>query len=179
LELLVKVESLNETAIPQEFARCIAELTAQVAELSRRLQSIEEHQGKVAPAQESNLTIICGDDDQNSIEFHTENGFVIVRPWETKDVRPSADGVFRFRVQDPDGIERDIRLEISNQLMAATDLRTRGRIEPSGQFWICCAERRLANYLMEQDEFPPANEMKIETLDREDVLLAIRWGKSD
>jgi hypothetical protein len=63
--------------------------------------------------------------------------------------------------------------------MAATALRARGRIEISSQFWICCAERRLANYLMEQDEFPPANEMKIETMDREDVLLAIRWEKSD
>jgi hypothetical protein len=175
----VKVESLNETAIPREFARCIAELTAQVAELSRRLQAIEEQQGKVAPAQENNLTIICGDDDQNSIEFHTENGFVIVRPWEANDARRSADGVFRFRVQDPDGIERDISVEISDQLMAATALRARGRIEPSGQFWICCAERRLANYLMEHGEFPPANEMKIDTLDREDVLLAIRWGKTD
>jgi hypothetical protein len=30
---------------------------------------------------------------------------------------------------------------------------------------------------MEHDEFPPANEMILETLDREDVLLAIRWGK--
>ena len=173
------MKSLNETAIPQEFARCIAELTAQVAELSRRLQSIEEHQGKVAPAQENNLTIICGDDDQNSIEFHTDNGFVIVRPWEAKDARPSSDGVFRFRVQNPDGIEREISVEISNQLMAATALRARGRIEISSQFWICCAERRLANYLMEHGEFPPANEMKIETRDREDVLLAIRWGKSD
>ncbi|HEX3083828.1 MAG TPA: hypothetical protein VHP99_04835 [Pyrinomonadaceae bacterium] len=173
------MKSLNETAIPQEFARCIAELTAQVAELSRRLQSIEEHQGKVTPAQENNLTIICGDDDQNSIEFHTENGFVIVRPWEAKDARPASDGVFRFRVQNPDGIEREISVEISNQLMTATALRARGRIEISSQFWICCAERRLANYLMEHGEFPPANEMKIETRDREDVLLAIRWGKSD
>jgi hypothetical protein len=175
----VKVESLNETAIPREFARCIAELTAQVAELSRRLQSIEEHQGNLASAQETSLTIICHDDDQNSIEFHTENGFVIVRPWETKDARPSADGVFRFRVQNPDGTERDTRVEISNQLMAATALRTRGRIETSGQFWICCADRRLANYLMEHGEFPPANEMKVDTMDREDVLLAIRWEKSD
>jgi hypothetical protein len=31
---------------------------------------------------------------------------------------------------------------------------------------------------MEHDEFPQANKMMIETLDREDVLLAIRWGKS-
>jgi hypothetical protein len=31
---------------------------------------------------------------------------------------------------------------------------------------------------MEHDEFPPADEMMIDELDREDVLLAIRWEKS-
>ena len=80
----MKVRSVNEKTIPEEFARCMAELTAQVAELSRRLESIEDHRSNVSPAQQTDLTIICHDDDQNSIEFHTENGFVIVRPWETK-----------------------------------------------------------------------------------------------
>jgi hypothetical protein len=173
------VRSLNETTIPAEFARCIAELTAQVAELSRRLQLVEEYRGVVSPAQQSDLTVICEDDNQNSIEFHTENGFVIVRPWEAKGSSAPAAGAFRFRVHNPDGIERDISVEISNQLLNETALRTRGRIETPSQFWICCAERRLANYLMERDEFPTANEMKIDTLDREDVLLAIRWEKSD
>jgi len=174
----VKVRSLNETTIPKEFGRCLAELTAQVAELSRRLQLVEADRGDGSPAQQTDLTLICHDDDSNSIEFHTENGFVIVRPWEAKESRSPAAGAFRFRVQNPDGIERDISVEISDQLLAETALRTRGRIAESSQFWICCAERRLANYLMEHDEFPPANQVIVKTLDREDVLLTIRWGKS-
>lgn len=173
----MKVRSLNETTIPEQFARSLAELTAQVADLSRRLQLVEDHEGSLSRAQQTDLTIIGHDDDQNSIEFHTENGFVIVRPWEKNRKSPAA-GAFRFRVQDPDGMERDISVEISNQLLIETALRTRGRIEAASQFWICSAEQRLANYLMEHDEFPPANEITIETLDREDVLLAIRWGKS-
>jgi hypothetical protein len=174
----VKVRSLNETIIPEEFARCVAELTGQVAELSRRLQLVEDYRGNGAPAQQTDLTLICHDDGQPSIEFHTENGFVIVRPWEAKKASTPTSGALRFRVQDPDGTERDISVEISDQLLTETARRTRGRIETSSQFWICCAERRLANYLLEHDEFPSVNEMKIETLDREDVLLAIRWGKS-
>jgi hypothetical protein len=174
----VKVRSVNQTTVPEELAQCIAELTAQVAELSRRLQLIEDDRGSGTRAQETDLTIICHDDDQPSIEFHTENGFVIVRPWEAKEKSAPASGALRFRVQDPDGIERAVSLLISNQLLAETALRTRGRIETSSEFWVCCAERRLANYLMEHDAFPPANEMMIETMDREDVLLAIRWGKS-
>jgi hypothetical protein len=157
-------------------AQSVAEL---VADLTGRLRPIEDYAANVSPAQQTNLTIICHDDDPNSIEFHTENCFVIVRPRETKDSSAPAPGSFRFRVSDPEGTEREITVGISNQLLADTALRTGGRIETASQFWICCAERRLANHLMERDAFPPANEMRIDTLDREDLLLAIRWGKSD
>jgi len=171
------VRSVNEKTIPEEFARHVAELAAQVAELSQRLQLIEGEREQTNCSHPTDLTIHSYDDDENAIHFLTENGFVILRPWEANDAVPPAEGAFRFRVQSPDGIDREISVGISNRLQTETALRTRGRIQASNQFWICCAERRLANYLMERDEFPPANEMKIDMLDREDVLLAIRWGK--
>ena len=62
---------------------------------------------------------------------------MIVRPWEAKDTKAPAAGAFRFRVQDPDGIERAISVEISNQLLTER-LCARGRIEATSQFWICC-----------------------------------------
>lgn len=175
----MKVRSVNQTTLPEEFARCIAELTAQVADLGRRVQLIEGHGDNESLTPQSQLTVICQDDDKNAVEFLTENGFVIVRPWEAKGAAVPSEGRFRFRVMDPEATEREINVEFSNQLRQETAFRTSGRIEMTSQFWICSAERRLANYLMEHDEFPPANEMMIETLDREDVLLAIRWGKSD
>jgi hypothetical protein len=175
----MKVRSVNQTTLPEEFAQCIAELTAQVADLSRRLQLVEGHGENESLGQQSQLTIICQDDDEHLVEFLTENGFVIVRPWEAKGATVPSGGTFRFRVLDPDASEREINVEFSNQLRQETALRTGGRIETTSQFWICSAERRLASYLMEHDEFPPANEMIIKTLDREDVLLALRWGKSD
>ena len=171
------MRSVNEKTISEQFARRLAELTAEVAELSRRLRLIEAYGADRSRAQQTNLTIICRDDDANSIEFLTDNGFVIVRPWEATGHAPAA-GAFGFRVQDPEGMEREITIEISDSILTETALRTRGRIETSSQFWICCAERRLANYLMEHDEFPPMNKITIDTLDREDVLLAIRWGKA-
>jgi hypothetical protein len=63
--------------------------------------------------------------------------------------------------------------------MTAVAINTRGRIDRSSEFWICCAERHLANYLAEHDSFPETNEITVNDLDREDLLLAIRWGKSD
>jgi hypothetical protein len=173
------MRSLNENTLPEQHAQRLAELTAEVVELSRRLGLLEGDRGNRALAQQTVLTIHSYEDDQDAIQFLTENGFVIVRPWEAKNALSPAEGAFRFQVQDPEGSEREISVEISKQLLQETVLRTRGRIEVSSQFWICCAERRLANYLMEHDGFPPANEMVLETLDREDFLLSIRWEKSD
>lgn len=95
-----------------------------------------------------------------------------------KGLAAPADGRFRFLVQDPLGIEQEINVEISGAIAAETVWRTRGQIQISSEFWMCCAERRLANYVMEHAEFPPGNEMIIESLDREDLMLAIRWGKA-
>lgn len=173
------MRSLNENTLPEQHARRLAELTAEVAELSRRLGLLEGDRSNRAPAQQTVLTVHAYDEEQDEIQLLTENGFVIVRPWEAKDAVSPAAGALRFQVRDPEGTERKVSVEISDQLVRATGMRTRGRIEASSQFWICCAERRLANYLMEHDQFPPANEMILETLDREDVLLAIRWGKSE
>jgi hypothetical protein len=139
---------------------------------------VEDHRGRETAAQPTDLTVHSYDDDETSIHFLTENGFVIVRPWEAKNAVALAAEGLRFRVQDPDGIEREISVVISDRLLRETEPRTRGRIDAASQFWISCAERRLANRLMEHGEFPAAGEIEIETLEREDVLLALRWGKS-
>jgi hypothetical protein len=172
------VRSLNENVLPEEFAQRLAELTDQLAEVARRLELIEGHRGESSLAQQTNLTLHSYDDDEKSIQLLTENGFVIVRPWETSNPMARAEGAFRFWVQDPEGFEREVNVQISNDLLRETALRSRGQIEKSSQFWIVCAERRLANHLMEHAEFPLGGEMRIESLDREDVLMALRWGKT-
>lgn len=172
------VQSANDKTLPENIAQRLAELTAELAVLSHRVQIIEDYRGSGSPAQQTNLTIHSYDDDGESIQFLTENGFVIVRPWEANNTMQPGAGAFRFRVQDPEGIEREISVGIPNRLQQETALRTCGRIEAASQFWICCAERRLANYLMEHGEFPAGNEMMIESLEREDLLLALRWGKA-
>lgn len=113
------------------------------------------------------------------IEFLTENGFVIVRPWEIGEGPAPAQGLCHFMVSDPDGQERKVVVRISKALMSETAVRARGRIDESSSFWICCAERHLANYVADHDSFPEGNELAVSDLDREEVLLAIRWGKSD
>ena len=168
----------NEHTIPEELVQRVAELSALVAELSHRLDSIEVSNDH-APHPHAETKIYEADEWSNPIEFLTENGFVIVRPWETDGSTPPADGRLRFAITDPNGNEQRVDVNISRRLMSETAIQTEGRIGLANSFWICCAERRLANYLAEHDCFPKANEMAIDELEREDLLLTIRWGKSD
>ncbi len=169
----------NQETIPEKFVQQLAKLTTRVAELSRRIELIVGYRGNALRAEESDHTILSHDDGENAIQLLTENDFVIVRAWEARGFDTPAQGTYRFLVQDPQGIEREIAVEISDQLISETVFRTRERIQISSEFWICCAERHLANYVMERGEFPPGNHMTICTLDREDVLMAIHWGRHD
>ena len=172
------MRTASEQTISKELTQRIAELTAHVAELTWRLELLEVVRGNGRAHPQPEPTLFGADDSSNPIEFLTENGFVIVRPWEEDGSAPPTDGNCRFVVSDPNGNERTIAVMISRELMTATAIHTSGRIDQSSEFWICCAERHLADYVAEQDCFPEANEIIVSDFDREDLLLAIRWGKS-
>jgi len=174
----VDVRVTNEQIIQAEFTQRLAELSARVAELSHRVDAIEFGRGQSTAEAQTQTAVYEPDEWSNPIEFLTENGFVIVRPWETDGSPPPADGCYRFDVTGPDGNERKVTVTVSTRLHSETTVRTQGRIDLTSSFWICCAERRLAGYLEEQDGFPAANEIIVDEFDREDTLLAIRWGKS-
>ena len=168
----------SEPTVSEELTQRIAELTARVAELTRRLDLVEVVRGNGRAHPQPEPTLLGSDDSSNPIEFLTDNGFVIVRPWERDGSPAPTDGTCRFVVSDPNGNERTIAVRISRELITATAIHTSGRIDQPSEFWICCAERRLADYVAEHDSFPDANEITVNDLDREDLLLAIRWGKS-
>jgi len=163
-----------------ELTRRIAELTARVADLAQRIESRESPRAADSRLRDETTNLIAGaiDDDGTPIEFITENGFSITRPWEVKGSPAPPDARFGFLVSDPAGTEREVFIEIDRRLCAETELRTRQRILRASSFWVCCAERHLANYVTEHDAFPPAGGLTVEALDREEVLLAIRWDKS-
>jgi hypothetical protein len=130
--------------------------------------------GSLALSQEADSLVSEADDSSDPIEFITENGYSIVRPWESGNSPRPAGGRYRFGVSDG-FIEREVTVEISRRVATEISLRTRGRIESSNSFWICCAERHLANYISEHADFPENDELIVEKLDREDILSAIRW----
>ncbi|HEY3104285.1 MAG TPA: hypothetical protein VGJ69_11875 [Pyrinomonadaceae bacterium] len=172
----MKVRRASEQVIPEELAQRVADLTARVAELTRRLELFESVRGNGNGRwnQETDAAVRGADDSSNPIELVTENGFSIVRPWESGNSPAPTGGECRFRVSDASGIEREVTVEISHRVMEETSRYTRGHIQPSSSFWICCAERHLVDYVWEHDCFPGGDKLIVESSDPEEVMLAIR-----
>jgi hypothetical protein len=114
-------------------------------------------------------------DEHRPIELLTENGFSIRRSWEVERVAPPANGQYPFLVRAPLDSEREIIVEVTGTVVLQITIRTRGRIRQQSTFWIYAAERRLANYLWEKNVCPPGDKLRVEDLDPEDCLLALRW----
>jgi len=109
------------------------------------------------------------------IKFLTENGFSIIRRWEIVRAAAPASGKYAFLVRDPRERQHEILVQVTDAVVADVAVRTRGRVRLQSSFWIACAERRLADYLSEADDFPPADNFLIEELQAEDLISAIQW----
>ena len=112
------------------------------------------------------------------IELITENGFSIVRANEGDGPTRATEDGYVFIVRDPQGSEREITLGIDQHAVNEITQRSRGRVAKESSYWICCAERHLADYLWEVDSYPPDGKLTVEQLTLEDLNLANRWGRT-
>jgi hypothetical protein len=109
------------------------------------------------------------------IQYLTENGFRIVRRCDVDDSFPP-DGIEHcFIVRDPDGYELDITVKFDTRAAAEVIQRSRRRITFESSFWVNAAERHLAEYLWEQNDYPPNAHLTISQLTLDDMDLATRW----
>ena len=122
-----------------------------------------------------NLEVDCAADRIRPIELITENGFRIVRASELEGARPSPADTYEFVVRDEHGGQLEITVEIDGKVVVEITLRSRGRISSQSSYWICCAERHLADYVWENDRCPPGERLLVEWLTPRDINLAIRW----
>lgn len=109
------------------------------------------------------------------IQLITENDFSIVRASDLYGDGVADAGEHSFLVRDPHGYELDIAVEIDGSAVVEVFKRSEGRISTDSSYWICCAERHLADYLLEQDDYPPDARLKVERLTPDDLDLARRW----
>lgn len=113
---------------------------------------------------------------QMPIEFQTDNGLAIIRLSDINDSIPATGLVHQFLVRDPDGFELEVTVEITETLAEALARRSRGRLLRDSSYWICCAERHLAEYLWDNDDYPPDAKLTIDEPILADLNLARRWG---
>ena len=111
------------------------------------------------------------------IQLITENGFSIVRVSDVDGSSTPSAGPYAFLVRDPHGYELDIAVEIDPSTALEVVKRSEGRISADSSYWICCAERHLADYLLEQDNYPPAATLKVDRLTPDDLDCAMRWQR--
>ena len=129
-------------------------------------------------SQSENLMPESSPAETRPIELLTDNGYSIWRLWEINREPLPVTGKYNFLVRNPDSLERDILVEIADELFVIIDLKTERRIRPGSTYWICCAERHLSTYLWENDDYPPGDKLDVARLDPEDVMTAIRWGRA-
>jgi len=113
--------------------------------------------------------------EQRPIEFLTENGFSIIRLSDINKSIPAVGATHEFLVRDPHGYELHITVEISSDVIAEIAMRCRDRIANESSYWINLAERHLATYLWENDDYPPDAALNVNQSTIDDLDLARRW----
>jgi hypothetical protein len=111
------------------------------------------------------------------IELITENDFSIVRAGDLYGDGAADAREHSFLVRDPHGYELDIAVEIDPSVVLEVFKRSEGRISADSSYWICCAERHLADYLFAEDDYPPNAQLNVKELTPDDVDYAMRWQR--
>jgi len=109
------------------------------------------------------------------IKYLTENGFSIIRLSEVSPHVIDRPGECRFLVQREDEPERELIVAFGKSLMALLQLRRRTPLAETSAFWLICAELCLANYLWENDHYPPDERLMIDELPPDELMLALHW----
>ena len=111
------------------------------------------------------------------IEFLTENGFSIIRLSDIDKSIPAVGATHEFLVRDPHDYELHITVQISTDAIAEVGWRSRGRISNESFYWISLAERHLATYLWQHDDYPADAKLNVIDLTLADIDLASRWDR--
>jgi len=117
--------------------------------------------------------------ERRPIEYLTENDFSIIRLSDIDKSISAVGTTHQFLVRDPHGYELQIAVEIAPDAVDQIAASSRGRISNESSYWICLAERHLATYLWENDDYPPGAALRIDQSTIDDLDLARRWGRQE
>jgi hypothetical protein len=110
------------------------------------------------------------------IQYVTENGFSIVRLCEVDGSAVDTASECRFLVRNERGWEREVTVHFEESIVAEIQSRRRSRLLDGSALWLVCAEKCLATYLWERDDYPSGGRLIISELRADELLLATHWS---
>lgn len=99
-----------------------------------------------------------------TIKFVTENGFMIERVCERQELTTDSPSGCHFVVRGPDDKERRVIVVFGEAAIRLVQSSRSTPLPLNSPFWLCCAERQLATYLWEKNDYPPAGRLTIDQL---------------
>ena len=113
------------------------------------------------------------------IQYITENGFSIIRLSDLDPSVTNSPGDCRFLVRGEPDVEREVKVNLSEEVIADIKLRRRGTLSDESIFWLVCAESCLALYLWEKNDYPLNGRLTVNELSPDELMLAIHWRDKD
>jgi DNA-binding response OmpR family regulator len=108
----------------------------------------------------------------------TMNGFEILRPPDIGESVSVEPGERVFRVKNPRGWEREVIVEIPDEVVGYAERMTRRHLPRENSFWTHRAERVLATYLWNEGRFPDQR-LTLSDLSPEELDVATRWERDE
>jgi hypothetical protein len=109
-----------------------------------------------------------------TIKFVTENGFAIERVCEGGSFTTDSASECHFVVYGSKGEERWVTVAFAEAAIRRIQSLRLIPLPANSPFWLRCAERHLATYLWEMNNYPPAGSLRIDQLSDENLRLAMR-----
>jgi hypothetical protein len=110
------------------------------------------------------------------IQYVTENPFRIIRLCEVYGSVIDTPRECRFRVRNEHGRECDVTVHFDDNLVAQIQNQRRTRLLETSLLWLICAEKCLATYLRQNENFPDGGRLNIGELSVDELLLATHWS---
>ena len=110
------------------------------------------------------------------IQYMTENGFSIIRLSEVDGSVIDTARECHFLVRSERGSEREVTVRFEENLIVQIQRQRRTHLSDTSVLWLVCAERCLATYLWEHDDYPRGGQLTISKLFVDELLLASHWS---
>jgi hypothetical protein len=113
------------------------------------------------------------------IQYVTENGFSIIRLSEVDGSVIDTAHECHFLVHSEGGWEQEVAVHFEESLIEQIQRQRRTHLSDTSVLWLVCAERCLATYLWENNDYPAGGRLIVSALPVDELVLATHWNDQE